>query len=178
MADTLKAQFTAFLTAGRVLYSDMGRVLVSVVADDCGWHDTISGLRRRRDERGAVRRRVVPDAAQRMASQRPRQLARRARQARARQARRGGQRELLRSGGRRRGGGLGWVGGNSRPGAAVELRVEMDTLVVLSNTPHPLDPAKSYGPPPIELVIGDGHCRPRPTIPAGCRARRMAAGSR
>ena len=27
MADTLKAQFTAFLTVGRVLYSDMGRVL-------------------------------------------------------------------------------------------------------------------------------------------------------
>src|SRR5205814_698367 len=44
LADTLKAQFTAFLTAGRVLYSDMGRVLASVVADDCGWHDTISGL--------------------------------------------------------------------------------------------------------------------------------------
>ena len=44
MADTLKAQFTAFLTAGRVLYSDMGRVLASIVADDCGWHDTISGL--------------------------------------------------------------------------------------------------------------------------------------
>src|SRR5271167_1460833 len=44
MADTLKAQFTAFLTAGRVLYSDMGRVLCSIVADGCGWHDTISGL--------------------------------------------------------------------------------------------------------------------------------------
>jgi len=44
MADTLKAQFTAFLTTGRVLYSDMGRVLASIVADDCGWHDTISGL--------------------------------------------------------------------------------------------------------------------------------------
>src|SRR3984957_17484757 len=44
MADTLKAQLTAFLTAGRVLYSDMGRVLCSVVADGCGWHDTISGL--------------------------------------------------------------------------------------------------------------------------------------
>ena len=27
MADTLKAQFTAFLTTGRVLFSDMGRVL-------------------------------------------------------------------------------------------------------------------------------------------------------
>src|SRR5262249_39607845 len=31
MPDTLKAQHTAFLTAGRVLYSDMGRILVSVV---------------------------------------------------------------------------------------------------------------------------------------------------
>ena len=53
-------------------------------------------------------------------------------------------------------GGLGWVAGNSRPRAAVELRFEMETLVVLSNTPHPLDPAKSYGPPPVELVISDG----------------------
>ena len=44
MPDTLKAQFTAFLTAGRVLYSDMGRILCSIVADDCGWHDTISGI--------------------------------------------------------------------------------------------------------------------------------------
>ena len=48
MPDTLKAQHTAFLTAGRVLYSDMGRILCSIVADDCGWHDTISGIGRRR----------------------------------------------------------------------------------------------------------------------------------
>src|SRR5262249_18375115 len=43
MPDTLKAQYTAFLTAGRVLYSDMGRILASIVEDTCGWHDTISG---------------------------------------------------------------------------------------------------------------------------------------
>src|SRR5260221_2403135 len=43
MADTLKAQFTAFLTTDRVLFSDMGRVLCSVTRDTCGWHDTISG---------------------------------------------------------------------------------------------------------------------------------------
>src|SRR4051812_4429908 len=43
MPDTLKAQYTAFLTAGRVLYSDMGRILASVVADTCGWHDTMAG---------------------------------------------------------------------------------------------------------------------------------------
>src|SRR5689334_21351230 len=44
MPDTLKAQHTAFVTRGHVLYSDMGRVLCSIVADGCGWHDTIGGL--------------------------------------------------------------------------------------------------------------------------------------
>src|SRR3954447_14337995 len=43
MPDTLKAQHIARLTTGDALYSDMGRVLCSVVADSCGWHDTISG---------------------------------------------------------------------------------------------------------------------------------------
>ncbi len=44
MPDTLKAQHTAFLTAGNVCYSDMGRVLCSITADTAGWHDTICGL--------------------------------------------------------------------------------------------------------------------------------------
>jgi len=44
MADTLKAQHTAYLTAGCVCYSDMGRILCSITADSCGWHDTICGL--------------------------------------------------------------------------------------------------------------------------------------
>src|SRR5258706_3091092 len=44
MPDTLKAQHTARITAGHVLYSDMGRVLCSVVSDTCGWHDTMTGV--------------------------------------------------------------------------------------------------------------------------------------
>lgn len=44
MADTLKAQHTAYLTKGHVCYSDMGRVLCSITEDTCGWHDTISGV--------------------------------------------------------------------------------------------------------------------------------------
>ena len=51
---------------------------------------------------------------------------------------------------------LAWVAGNSKPGAAVELRFEMETLVVLSNTPHPLDPLKAYRPAPVALAITDG----------------------
>src|SRR5471030_2419883 len=44
MPDTLKAQHIVRVTSGYVLYSDMGRVLCSVVSDSCGWHDTITGV--------------------------------------------------------------------------------------------------------------------------------------
>jgi hypothetical protein len=37
MPDTLKAQHTAHLTRGHVLYSDMGRILCSITADTVGW---------------------------------------------------------------------------------------------------------------------------------------------
>jgi urea carboxylase-associated protein 2 len=43
MPDTLKAQHTAHLTRGNVLYSDMGRILCSVTADSLGWHDPLGG---------------------------------------------------------------------------------------------------------------------------------------
>ena len=41
--DTLKCQHTFKLTAGHCLYSDMGRIFCSVVADSFGWHDTVCG---------------------------------------------------------------------------------------------------------------------------------------
>jgi uncharacterized protein YcgI (DUF1989 family) len=53
-----------------------------------------------------------------------------------------------------------WSPGNSKAGAYVDLRCEMDTLVVLSNTPHPLDPATVYAPPAVELTIWQGEPPP------------------
>src|SRR5213079_2920410 len=46
MPDTLKAQHIARLTKGFVLYSDMGRILCSIVEDQVGWHDPIGGTSR------------------------------------------------------------------------------------------------------------------------------------
>ncbi|MDE0359871.1 MAG: DUF1989 domain-containing protein, partial [Rhodospirillaceae bacterium] len=43
LPDTLKCQHTFRLTSGHCLYSDMGRIFCSVVADDVGWHDASSG---------------------------------------------------------------------------------------------------------------------------------------
>lgn len=156
MPDTLKAQFTAFLTAGRVLYSDMGRVLCSIVADDCGWHDTICGV----GDAAASQARFGDGAYQTLRND----------------FHRNGRDNLLVELGKHGlgkrdvvsnvnffarvavddQGALAWRAENSRPGASVELRFEMDTLVVLSNTPHPLDPASQYRPPPVELAIGEG----------------------
>src|ERR1700722_16095054 len=44
MADTLKAQHTAYLTKGYVCYSDMGRILCSITEDTWGWPDTLAGV--------------------------------------------------------------------------------------------------------------------------------------
>jgi len=41
--DTLKCQHTFKLTAGHCLYSDMGRIFCSIVADSGGWHATVCG---------------------------------------------------------------------------------------------------------------------------------------
>src|SRR6201997_3668253 len=43
MPDTLKAQHIARLTKGFVLFSDMGRILCSIIEDTVGWHDPIGG---------------------------------------------------------------------------------------------------------------------------------------
>lgn len=43
MPDSLKAQHTAFLSQGHVLYSDRGRVMASIVHDDHGWNDVLCG---------------------------------------------------------------------------------------------------------------------------------------
>ena len=41
--DTLKGQHTFKLTRGHCLYSDMGRIFCSIIADSLGWHDSVGG---------------------------------------------------------------------------------------------------------------------------------------
>ncbi|HEY6079318.1 MAG TPA: hypothetical protein VIW29_10970, partial [Polyangiaceae bacterium] len=53
-------------------------------------------------------------------------------------------------------GALSFVPGSSKASDFVELRAELNTLVVLSNTPHPLDPRTSYAPKPVALTIRAG----------------------
>ena len=43
VADTVKVQWNAYLQSGRLLLSDMGRVLMSILSDDAQTHDTFCG---------------------------------------------------------------------------------------------------------------------------------------
>ena len=43
VADTVKVQWNAYLGAGKLLLSDMGRVLMSILSDEAGTHDAFCG---------------------------------------------------------------------------------------------------------------------------------------
>ncbi|WP_026972628.1 urea amidolyase associated protein UAAP1 [Aliagarivorans marinus] len=44
LPDTLKCQHTFKMTTGNCVYSDMGRIFCSIVADDTGWIDSVGGF--------------------------------------------------------------------------------------------------------------------------------------
>lgn len=173
MPDTLKAQFTAYLTAGRVLYSDMGRILCSITEDTCGWHDTLCGAT---DARLSAAKYGASSYQEK----------------RNDMVRNGRDNFLIELGkyglGRKDmpvpvnffskvvvgdDGSLDWRAGDSRPGSSVVLRAEMNVLVVLSNTPHPLDPSPAYAPKPVGLEI---RRVPAPAADDPCRLSRPENG--
>jgi len=153
MPDTLKAQHLARLTAGVALYSDMGRVLASIVRDSCGWHDTITGhttpallaarwgarsyQQARNDWRQSARELLLVELAKHGL----------------------GRRDLVANVNFftkvaiADDGELTYEMGNSSAGATVTLRFELDTLLILAATPHPLDPATEWSPRPVGVRI-------------------------
>jgi len=156
MPDTLKAQHIARLTAGFVLYSDMGRVLCSITEDSVGWHDTITG----HGTAAHGRAKFGEGSYQKLRNDWYRNTR---------------DNFLVELGkydlGKRdivanvnffvkvaadEHGALSFVPSHSKAGGFVELRAELNTLVVLSNTPHPLDPSTSYAPKPVALTIRSG----------------------
>lgn len=154
MPDSLKAQYTAFLTTNNVLMSDQGRVLASIVDDGVGWHDTIGGY-------------ITAAQVTEKFGETTYQLQRNERYT-------NGEDnlliELFRNGLSRRDlgpvvnlfskvvceadGRLTFVE-QVQPGHTVTLRTEMDVLLVLSNTPHPLTTAINYPTSAITIDIAD-----------------------
>jgi uncharacterized protein len=151
--DTLKALHTAKLTRGHMLLSDMGHALLSLTADTLGWHDPLGGHS------------TEAQVARKFGGHRYQEF----RNAFQRNGRDNFLIELAKHGLGLRDivanvnffskvvvdddGRLAFAEGFCPAGAAVDLRTEMDVLLVLSNTPHPLDPAAAYPSVPVDLVI-------------------------
>jgi len=171
MADTLKAQHTAYLTTGHVLYSDMGRILMSVVDDSAGWHDTFTGHMDRKSSEtkygaGGSYQKLRNDFLHDTRSNFLIELGKHGL----------GKRDIVPNVNffvkvtASEQGDLTFEPG-SQPGRHVTLRAEMDVLVVLSNTPHAMDPRADYAPRPLEVTVLPG--TPQTPVPKDdpCRAR-------
>lgn len=142
--DTVKIQWTARLSRGRVLFSDMGRVLASITDDSFGFNDALAGgsTARTNEEKygnGALRNtrdNFILLAAKHGLSKRdvPPCLT------------------LFAPVGVDASGNLAWQGAGAAAGDYVDLRAELDLLVFVSNAPHPLAPG-DYSPKDIELAV-------------------------
>jgi uncharacterized protein len=153
LPDTLKAQHTARLTKGHVLYSDMGRILCSITEDTVGWHDPLCGL----SNSALVEKKYGKSSYQQF------------RNDWHQNARDGFLIELGKYGlGSRdlhatvnlfskvtvdEAGNLHYNPNNSPPGSYVELRAEMNVLVLLNTCQHPLAPGAEYAPRPVDVNI-------------------------
>ena len=169
MPDTLKAQHIAHLTRGHVLYSDMGRVLFSITADTVGWHDPLSGcsnaelvdakhgIARYQEHRNDCHKNAFDSFLI--------ELAKYGLSARDMAAPVNFFSKVVVDDG----GNMRFVTAHSKPGAYIELRAEMNVLVILNTCPHPLDPNPKYEPKPVHLTIRKV---PAPAMDDPCRTSR------
>lgn len=155
MPDTLKAQFISALTHGNVMMSDNDRVMASIVQDTTGWNDTISGWTTRRltDEKYGV------------------STYQESRNDWLRCGEENIKIELVRNNMSARDmvpcvnlfskvyfeedGSMVFEEGHGKEGDVVTLRTEMDVILIVSNTPNPLDPAKEYPSVPVQIDVFD-----------------------
>ncbi|WP_031515154.1 urea amidolyase associated protein UAAP1 [Streptomyces sp. NRRL F-5123] len=156
VADTVKVQWNAYLGAGRLLLSDQGRVLASLVADTSGRHDTLCGTST------AVRNTArYGDGSPQGGTPAGRELFKLAAAKQGLEPRDLPPSLSFFQGVRVEPDGMLEFTGSAGPGAAVTLRAEMPLTVLLANVPHPLDPHPSYVCGPLEVAARPG----RPTGP-------------
>jgi urea carboxylase-associated protein 2 len=155
IADTVKVQWSAYLGEGKLLLSDMGRALMSITHDTCGQHDTFCG-----PSNAVTNAKKYGDGQN--YSQHP------------------NGRDRFTIALTKHGLGKKDIGpcvnffksvkidpdGRtvfdcfSKPGDLVELRAEMNVLVLIANCPHVLDPRKEYVAGDVRVLAWKGPATP------------------
>jgi urea carboxylase-associated protein 2 len=171
VADTLKVQWNAYLGQGRLVLSDMGKVMFSILEDTAGTHDAFCGAS---NAASNARRYGTGDNWGPHPNARDRFVLALAKFGLAR-------RDIHP--------GINWFkgvrveedgattlqAGPFAPGRSLTLRAEMDLIVVLANCPHVLDPRTDYAVTPLRASAWRGPVTPqddpiRNATPEGLRA--------
>lgn len=143
--NTVKLNGSLYITKGSKIYSDHARVMMTVIEDTCGYHDTLAGCCS--CEIDKVRYNVVKTE-----SCRTNFIAELAKWAMAPSEIVSNINLFMRvhfdGDGR-----VKIVDGISKPGDYVILRAEMPVIVVLSNCPQQHNPAAGFSPTPVEIVV-------------------------
>ncbi len=153
--DTIRRQNMLYLTTGSKLYSNFGNIMLTIVADTCGRHDTVGGacaaesnttryalekypMHSCRDsflhalahdpicEHLGMSKRDIPSNI-----------------------------NFFMNVPVSEDGGLDFADGVSAPGKYVEMKAEMDVVVLISNCPQLNNPCNAYNPTPIQLLVWD-----------------------
>jgi urea carboxylase-associated protein 2 len=171
VADTVKVQWNAYLGAGKLLLSDMGRVLMSILEDDAGTHDAFCGTSNAATNAakyGEGRNSgAYPNGRDRLLLG---------------SAKHGLQRRDVHpcvnffKGTRIEADGtITPLVGPYEPGRRMILRAEMEVIVVIANCPHVLDPRAAWTSTPLRVSAWRGAVTPesdpiRNETPEGLRA--------
>jgi len=153
--DTIREQKNIYLTTGTKLMSTERNVLMTIVADTCGRHDTLGGA-------CATESNMVRYAIEKRSMHACRQSFLKGALAWSQKTgREFDKRDLtaninffmnvpVTSDGQ-----LSFEDGVSGAGKYVELRAEMKTLIVISNCPQLNNPCNGYDPTPVQILIWD-----------------------
>lgn len=148
---TIQGQGALYLGVGSVLMSSEGRPMLTIVADTCGRHDTLGGACA--SESNTVRYALEK---RHMHSCRDNYLL-----AIAHDAHHLNKRDLVPNVNFfmnvpvTPAGDLTFADGISAPGKYVELRAEMDLIVLISNCPQLNNPCNAYNPTPVRCLVWD-----------------------
>lgn len=153
--DTIQRQGELYLTAGSVLYSSEGRAMLTIVADTCGRHDTLGGACAAESNtvRYALEKRPMHacrdsfmHALAHCDCATHRNMSKRDITANI---------NFFMNVPVTPEGGLTFADGISGAGKYVEMRAEMDIVVLISNCPQLNNPCNAYNPTPVRLLVWD-----------------------
>lgn len=148
--DTIREQGNVYLSAGSKLLSNQGNVMLEIVADTCGRHDTLGGACA--TESNTVRYALEKKC---MHACRDSWMLAVAENERFGMSKRDITHNInfFMNVPVTPDGGLSFADGISDAGKYVELTAAMDVIVLISNCPQLNNPCNAYNPTPIEIIV-------------------------